>query len=158
MDNIEMIEKLREKADISYRTANEILEGVNWDMDAAETALIKEGLIREETAMMTTKNTNTENRTAGGSFRDALRKGIRWFGDIVRRGMNNNFCIDLNSGRHFEIPVTIMVLLTIAGMTIIPLLLIIAFFTGCRFNFSGPDLGKERINDEMAKIRFTSEK
>ena len=72
--------------------------------------------------------------------------------------MNNNFCIDLNSGRHFEIPVTIMVLLTIAGMTIIPLLLIIAFFTGCRFSFSGPDLGKERINDEMAKIRFTSEK
>ena len=39
MDNIEMIEELRKNADINFKTASEILTGVNWDMDAAKTAL-----------------------------------------------------------------------------------------------------------------------
>lgn len=160
MDNITMIEKLREKSDISYKTANEILEGVGWDVNAAEEALRKEGLIREETAMITTEKTySSENsRKETGSFKAAVKKAARWFGNILSKGMDNSFCIDTQSGKHFAVPVTIMAVLLIAGVTFVPILLLIAFFCGCRFSFSGPDLGKEKINDEMSKIRFTAGK
>lgn len=157
MDNMQKIELIRTKADITYKTACEILEGVNWDVDAAETALKKEGIYREETTAMTTtdfnKETNERNNAEG--FKGAVKKAFHWTGDKFRRGMHNDFIITSKSGKSFSLPVTLAVIFTIAGIEIIPLALIIAFFCGCRFSFSGPDLGSSKINEEMSNIRYS---
>lgn len=160
MDRIEMIEELRKNADITYETASEILEGTGGDLEAAKTALKKEGLYRkEETAMMTAndytkKNENTDSTSANG-FKKAVRNAAHWTGDKFRRGMHNDFVVESKNGGKFAIPVTLAVILTIIGIEIVPIILIIAFFCGCRFSFSGPDLGSSKINEEMANIRYS---
>lgn len=157
MDNIEMIEELRKNADIDYRTASEILTGVNWNMDAAKNALKKEGIYKEEeTAMIKTdKYTKNTECTSVKEFKSTAGSAGRWLGDKIRRGMHNDFVITSKSGRIFSMPVTLAVILAIAGIEFVPLALIIAFFCGCRFSFNGPDLGTSKINDEMSKIRYS---
>ena len=157
MDNTEMIEELRKNADITYKTASEILAGVKWDMDAAKTALKKEGIYKEEeTAMITTDNyTKNTAGTSEKNFKSSAKSAGRWLRDKIGRGMHNDFVITSKNGRRFSLPVTITVILTIAGIEIVPLALIIAFFCGCRFSFNGPDLGTSKINDEMSNIRFS---
>ena len=157
MDNIEMIEELRKNADINYKTASEILAGVNWDMEAAKTALKKEGIYKEEeTAMMTTNNytKNTEGNSSK-EFKESVRNGRSWLSDKIKRGMRNDFVVTSKSGKKFSLPVTLAVIFTIAGIEVVPLALIIAFFCGCRFSFSGPDLGTSKINEEMSNIRYS---
>jgi len=157
MDNIEMIEELRKNADINYKTASEILAGVNWDMEAARTALKKEGIYKEEeTAMMTTNNytKNTEGNSSK-EFKESVRNGRSWLSDKIKRGMRNDFVVTSKSGKKFSLPVTLAVIFTIAGIEVVPLALIIAFFCGCRFSFSGPDLGTSKINEEMSNIRYS---
>lgn len=161
MTDIEMIEELRKNADISYQTASEVLEGVNWNIDAARTALKKEGLYRkEETYMMTTENFTKNSDNTGRKTEKVSRffsNAVHWAGDKLRRGMHNDFVIESKSGRRFSVPVTIAVILLITCIEIVPLVLLAAFFCGCRFSFSGSDLGTEKINQEMANIHYTYE-
>ena len=162
MENIEMIEKLRKNADISYKAAYEVLEGTNWDMDSAKTALKKEGIYREETLAMTTTNNNdytktNTNESTKESVKSALRKFADWSKDKITRGLRNDFCVETKGGKRFTMPVTVMVILSILLIEFVPILFIIGFFMGCRFSFEGPDLSGTKFSEEVSKIRFDVE-
>ena len=49
------------------------------------------------------------------------------------------------------VPVTALVLLLLLAFWVVLPLMIVALFCGCRFYFTGPDLGREDINDAMGK-------
>jgi hypothetical protein len=162
MENYEMIEELRKNADISYQTASEVLEGTDWNLDAAKSALKKEGIYREETLAMTTTNNNdyTKTNTNGctkESVKSALRKFADWSKDKIVKGLRNDFCVETKGGKKFTMPVTVMVFLSILLIEIVPILLIIGFFMGCRFSFEGPELSGTKFNEEVSKIRFDCE-
>ena len=162
MENYEMIEELRKNADISYKTASEVLEGTGWNLDEAKDALKKEGIYREETLAMTTTNNNdyTKTNTNGytkESFKSALKKFADWSKDKITRGLRNDFCVETKGGKRFTMPVTIMVILSILLIEFVPILFIIGFFMGCRFNFEGPDLSGTKFSEEVSKIRFDCE-
>ena len=93
------------------------------------------------------KKTEDENKD------EELR--IKEYKGEIKRGMRNDFVVTSKSGKKFSLPVTLAVIFTIAGIEIVPLALIIAFFCGCRFSFNGPDLGTSKINDEMSNIRYS---
>ena len=154
MENIEMIEELRKNADISYKTASEVLEGTGWNLDEAKDALKKEGIYREETLAMTTTNTNGYTKE---SFKSALKKFADWSKDKITRGLRNDFCVETKGGKRFTMPVTIMVILSILLIEFVPILFIIGFFMGCRFSFEGPDLSGTKFSEEVSKIRFDCE-
>ena len=162
MENVEMIEELRKNADISYQTASEVLEGTDWNLDAAKSALKKEGIYREETLAMTTTNNNdyTKTNTNGStkeSVKSTLRKFADWSKDKITRGLRNDFCVETKGGKRFTMPVTIMVILSILLIEFVPILFIIGFFMGCRFTFEGPDLSGTKFSEEVSKIRFDCE-
>lgn len=47
MDHFDMVEKLREKAKVSYMQAKEALEKSGWDMTEAIVLLERDGLLKE---------------------------------------------------------------------------------------------------------------
>lgn len=161
MEQVEMIEKLREKADVTYDEAKVILEGTNWNLLDALVALEKEGKLKEAQHMSyTTKQENTNNYydttpPAGETVGEVFKKVINWCGKMILKGMDNKFLIQSKRGRHFEIPVTLLVIFMIPAFWLIIAGLIIAFFTGCKFRFTGPDLGTDKVNNVMDKIEFT---
>lgn len=162
MEQIEMIEKLREKADVTYDEAKVILEGTNWNLLDALVALEKEGKIKEEKKMSyTTKQDNTNNyydsttSPEGETIGEVFKKAINWCGKMIVKGMDNKFLIQSKKGRQFEIPVTLLIIFMIPAFWLIIAGLIVAFFTGCKFRFTGPDLGTDKVNGVMDKIEFT---
>lgn len=165
MEQIDMIEKLREKADLTYDEAKEVLEACGWNLLDALVALEKEGKLKETKSMdYTTKhehynefnNGTTANGKNSPSFGETVKKIAVWIKDIILKGMKNNFMIIAGDGKSFEMPVTILVLLLIPAFWLIIIGLIISFFCGCSFRFSGPDLGTDKVNSVMENIKFTS--
>ena len=166
MDNYEMIEKLMEKADVTYEEAKGVLESVKWNLLDALIALEKEGKIKTpEPASYTTKQNITEEaetirknknfETFGGIVKSILT----WIKDILVKGMNNSLCIiDGKKQKFFSIPLTILALFMIVAFWLVIVLLVIEFFSGCSFVIEGPDLGTDRVNEFMEKIRFNSGK
>jgi len=158
MDHIEMVEKLREKTGLSYEEARAVLERSDWNLLDALIALEQEGK-REGGATYTTTETVTQEENANSTtvnasaprFRDQLRKLWRWLVELFHKGNRNYLCMEKGGRRHFELPVTLGVILLIAAFWLCIGLLIIALLCGCRFRFSGPDLGNEKVNNVMDK-------
>ncbi len=161
MEQVEMIERLREKADVTYDEARVILETTNWNMLDAIVALEKEGKIKEVQQMnYTTKQDNLNKyydlatTPSGQTIGQVCKKALNWCGKIIRKGMDNRFLIQSPKGRCFEIPVTLLAIFMIPAFWLIIVGLIAAFFAGCKFRFTGPDLGTDKVNNVMDKIEF----
>ena len=160
MDHIDMVEKLREKTGLSYEEARAALERADWNLLDALIALEKEGkgtagstyttADSTESTKAAEENTTTVNASAP-TFRDQLRKLWRWLVSLFHKGNRNYLCMERNGRRHFELPVTIAVILLLAVFWLCIVMLIIALLCGCRFRFTGPDLGNEKVNNVMDK-------
>jgi len=160
MDHIEMVEKLREKTGLSYEEARAALERADWNLLDALIALEKEGKTRAGASYKTDANTAPHAQTDGTTetvkttpprFRDHVRKLWRWIVTLFHKGNRNYLCMEKNGRRHFELPVTLAVLLLIALFWFCIVMLVVALLCGCRFSFSGPDLGNEKVNNVMDK-------
>ena len=55
MTNFEMVETLREKANVTYEEARDALEAANWDLLDAMLLLEKEGKVPESSASFSTR-------------------------------------------------------------------------------------------------------
>ncbi|MBE6843352.1 MAG: DUF4342 domain-containing protein [Ruminococcus sp.] len=161
MEQIEMIERLREKAELTYDEAKGILESVNWNLLDAMIALEKEGKLKERQKM--SYSTKQENLDCYGlenvngkkeSVGDILKRAVHWCGEVLLKGLNNKLCVERKGSKIIEIPVTIAVLLMIPAFYVIIIALLVAFFAGCKFSFSGPDLGTDKINDVLGRVEF----
>jgi len=166
MDNYEMIEKLMEKADVTYEEAKGVLESVKWNLLDALIALEKEGKIKTpEPASYTTKQTiNEEAETIRKNknletFGGVVKSIFTWIKNVIVKGMNNSLCIvDEKKQKFISIPLTIFALFLAVAFWLVVVLLVIEFFSGCSFVIDGPDLGTDKVNEFMEKIRFKSGK
>ena len=147
MDNIEMIEKLREKADVTYDEAKEILESLKTENSSYTT--------KQETPENFDNFADDKNRETFGSV---MKKIFRWIGNVLSKGMDNKLCIANENSDFISIPLTILAVLMIPAFWLIVIALCVAFFTGCTFSIEGPDLGTEKVNSVMSKIKFNCSK
>lgn len=170
MDNLEKVEKLKEKANISYEEAKEILEQCDWDLLDAVIELENKGKIKidssgeystkgnassdnpknpQEVAESYQNYEQNKNKNEKGFF-DTLWEAVKF---ITKKGCENKFVIK----RHKEIVFDIPVLLLIPFFWLIIILVIAGLFFGFSYNFSGPDLGKEKVNNVMDKATQMAE-
>ncbi|MCI6582501.1 MAG: DUF4342 domain-containing protein [Oscillospiraceae bacterium] len=164
MNNVEMIEKLMEKADVTYEEAKGVLESLNWNLLDALIALEKEGKMKkpEQTGYSTKQEipedfTSAASEKKGNSFIEMVKSALRWTGKVICKGMDNKLCIIGKNGKMImEIPLTILAVLMIPAFWLIIICLVIALFNGCQFKMTGPDLGTDKVNNVMDKIRITS--
>lgn len=159
MTNFEMVEKLRQKANVSYEEAKAALEAANWDLLDAIVLLEREGKVPEDDARFTTRqarNEKNEEGREGKKTAKAVKGGMRSVGAFLRRVLNygnNNFIVASRDGREIvSLPITAFVLLLFfPPFWLVVALLIVGLVCGVRFSIRGAHPSNEKVNQYIHK-------
>ena len=164
MTNFEMVETLREKANVSYEEAKDALEQSNWDLLDAMLLLEKEGKVNPGSQSYSTKPEEekaTENEKKRRDNGEGARGALRWLGQtfckLLRMGNANAFVVSRRGQELFSLPVTVFVILMICGFWFMFAVLAVGLFCGARYSFRGPNLGKPSINEAMNRAAEAAE-
>jgi hypothetical protein len=158
MTHFEMVEKLREKANVSYEEAKAALEKADWDLLDAMLILEKQGRIggsddRENngTGEYSTKREKKTERAEKDrhTFGEKLGKFGRWLARMVAIGNANNFEVYRNGEKLLTISVTTLVVLMLFTSFLPIVFMIVGLFFGFRYTFQGPNFGREAINNAI---------
>lgn len=154
MTHYEMAEKLSEKMGVSLEKATEALEACDWEMLDAALMLEKEvGQTGQQT--WTSCDTSAEESNPGREARERRRGVVEGLGGLLRDlfnlGNRNRFEVRRGDEVLLEVPVTVLVLLLVFAFWVCIPLLVIGLFAGCRYSFSGAELGRESVNSAMDK-------
>ena len=170
--NIDLVEKLVEKTGVTYTEAKAVLEKTDWDILEALIALEAEGRInKSDTSGYSTRDSSGEYREdsekrerkehrerkerkttqTGENFKSTGKSFGETIRDLFDKGNSNSIEMYRNDVRQFGMPVNVFILLLILGFWIIVPLMIVGLFCGCRYAFSGKELGKDNINNAMGK-------
>lgn len=128
--SLELIEKLRQRANVSYAEAKAALEKCNGDLLEALLELEKENKIKTE----------TKDKVAG--FWTSLKS-------LIKKCNATHFVISKQNETVLNLSLTILIILTILAAPIVCAALLLALFTGHRFR-----LQKDGCEEEM-KINKT---
>lgn len=171
---LELAERLREKADVSYRQAKEALEYSGGNLLDALIYLEETGAIpRTESAYYSTKRDtpppppsaeplpvqlpDRESKQNAGGIPRPKRGGIRRFFLTLRRWLIDN---ELEIWRHDQpitaLPVLILVLLLCCAPYLTIPALFLGLFLGFRYRFSGPDLERDSLNGMIGGLADTA--
>lgn len=160
MDHFEKVEKLRERANISYAQAKDALEHSNWDLLDAMVYLEQQGQTAQGPETFSSKQAEPMPQPPAEphyTFGDFMRS----VGDMLRRlfsvGNQNHLEILRHGALETSIPVTAFVLLLIFGFWIILPLMLVGLFFGFGYRFAGPQLGREDVNNVMQKASSVAE-
>lgn len=157
MDHMEMVERLREKAGLSYEEARTVLEQNNWDMLDALVALEKQGKVQGNAHYSTKNDAHADTgakakQPEGESFSDMMKRFGRWLKRMFRASVENQLCMLSHEGKQIlSIPVLLFAALLILAFWVVLPLMIVSLFFGCRYLFRGPELGKSSVNEVVGK-------
>lgn len=163
MDNFEKVEKLRERANVSYEEAKQALENSNWDILDAMIYLEKRGRTQDgETAQFTTKSQGSAEQEKTFqedkvSFADVLKRFGKWCVKWINKGNRNSFCVEQRGKEIFRVPITLLVALLFFAFWVVVPLMIVGLFFDMRYHFAGPDIHSVDINQAMDKMADAAE-
>lgn len=171
---LEMVERLREKANVSYAQAKEALEYSGGNLLDALIYLEEKGAIpRAEGAYYSTRSETPPPPPPAEplpvQLPDRAKKqkapkqprsgkgGVRRFFNTLRRWLVDN---ELEIWRRDQpvtaLPVLILVLLLCCAFWVTALILVLGLFLGFRYRFSGPDLERDDLNGMMGSVADTA--
>lgn len=159
MTNFEMVEVLREKANVSYEEAKIALEKTNWDLLDAMLLLEQDGKVPTNGGSYSTRSEEIpeekEKRHKG------MRDGMHWLSatlkKLLRIGNTNSLVVSRRDEEIFSLPVTVFVILVFCSIWTVLIAMAISLFFGVRYSFIGPNLGKDSINSVMHKASDMAE-
>ena len=172
MTELEKVEKLREKANVTFSEAKEALDAANGDILDALIYLENQGKATipagggffsgsgaPDTALQSSAG-YSKGETAGNnngnyagnnneSFSDMMKRFGRFCMMMLRKG-NSNFLEATKDGEQkLSCPVTIVILFLIFFFWVTVPLFVISLFFGFHYHFRGEDLGREAVNNVM---------
>ena len=152
MDHFEMVEKLREKANVSYEQASAALEKCNWDLLDALLLLESEGKLHRssETPKEETYTTRPQPKVEKKAKQGSLAMLIRGFVQVVRRLNSVELLIKKNNTVTLELSMTVVLLLMILSFWGVAIAAILAIIFGCRFAVKGLSFD-DSVNAAMDK-------
>lgn len=157
MDHFEMVEKLRERARVSYEDAKAALEATDWDLLDAVVYLEKEGKVAGQDAASYT--TREEPRPEPAKHVDTRGTLTRVF-DLFVKGVNWMTRVQLEVRRKgkllFSLPLIAVALLMALTFWVTIWVMVIALFFGVSYRFKGFD-GEDGINRAMDKAADVAE-
>ena len=169
---LEMVERLKEKANVSYAQAKEALEYSGGNLLDALIYLEEKGAIpREETAYYSTKTEvpppSVDHLPAQLLVKERKKKnappprpkgdgGRRFFNTLRRWLIDNELEIWRRDQPITALPVLILLLLLCCAPWVTIPVLILGLFLGFRYRFSGPDLERESLNNMMGSVADTA--
>lgn len=170
MTTLEQVEKLREKANISYEEAKAILDSVNGDMLEALVKLENDGKVKPPVNNGVYSSTDTGSQDHqekkqyytppeehGMSFSQIMAKIGKFAGKLFNKG-NANFLEVRREGKTIlQMPLTVVVVLAICAFWVVIPLMIVGLFFNCRYVFVGRDIEKTPVNNAMEKVADTAD-
>jgi len=167
MSTLEQVEKLKEKANVSYEEAKAALDAAGDDMLDAIIHLEKQGKVNapanngkfsttsakedtdEEKKKKKKEKEKEKEKEYGETFSSIMGRLVRWCGRIIAKGNVHMFEVRRNGEVLVSIPLTVLILLLIFAFWVVIPLIVIGLFFGCRYYFRGPDLEKTGVNKMM---------
>ena len=160
MVDFEKVEKLVQKANVSYEDAKNALEAANGDMLDAIIALEKAGKVNSQASFTTTSPESSPykdvpavvdqtNKTEGKSFfKDlgaAIKRGFRYTVDNFVRVVRNDVEV-------IKLPLWISIIAMLAAWELLLIVIVISLFFDCRYSVVGKDNANEvnRVIDQAS--------
>ncbi|MDR2421206.1 MAG: ubiquitin [Oscillospiraceae bacterium] len=167
MATLEQVEKLRERANVSFEEAKAALDEAGGDMlDAlilleqrGKTAAPGSGGHYSGGGCAPEPEQSSEGRRprGGEGFKNFLKGAGKLMLDLINRG-NSNYLDAIHRGEtKLSCPVTVLAVLLIFFFWVVLPLLVIGVFAGWRYRFRGDDLGRESINDAIEKAEAAAD-
>lgn len=152
MDHFEMVEKLRQKVNVSYEDAKTALEASDWDLLDALVYLEKTGkTVHEETASYTTKQETEPKKPQSTAYAGGIFQRLFEF---LTQAINRINRIDLMVRRRgkilFSVPLLAFILLLAFTFRITLPAMLVALFFGITYKFRGSK-GVDGVNRMMDK-------
>ena len=158
MTQYEMTEKLSEKMGVSMEEAKAALEASDWDMLDAALLLEQEHGAKQETYSTEQAPRPEEKIEEEANWKTVLRKIGDGIVKLIACGNRNRLEVRRKDRLVVELPVTAVVVLILMAFWVCLPLLVIGLFTGFRYSFSGPELGRDVVNNAMDKAAEAAEK
>ena len=167
MDELEKVEKLRERSNVSYEEAKQALNEANGDMLDAMIILENKGMINS--GENNTHSTNYEEQTNIVNVQDTIddqeeknsrticQKLKHLFRLVLDKCRVNRLVVERNNRTLISVPLWVFVVAAIAAFWTVGILLIVGLFFGCRYSVQGPD-DLSIVNDVMDKAGDMADK
>lgn len=166
MDQLEKVEKLRERANVSYEEAKEALEASDWDLLDAMVYLEKKGKAEapsqesassgDEAPQYVSVKEKVEEQEKE-SQEGLLTKLVKVCKVLLRMSKENSFCVNRHGKELIRIPVWVLILALFFAWHLILPVSIIALFFDCRYSFCGKD-DLSPANKAMDKVGEVAQK
>ena len=169
-ENIKLIEKLKDKANISYEDAKEALENSDWDILDAMIYLEKKGKIKRPSTSTFYTNDNKDSYSNNYSLisnnkkedKSKENKGFHGIFEAICKAIDtcNNIFFEISKeGNMFlKIPMTVLILLLIFTFWIVIPLFIIGLFFGIEFSVSAKRVSTDKANKVFKEISLEFKK
>lgn len=156
MDHFEMVEKLRQKAQVSYEDAKEALEASGWDLLDALVYLERHGKLQnEEKASYSTRQEPAPEKKESPRYRGGFfQRLFELLVTLVNR-LNEVELVVKRSGKTlFALPLLAFALLLIFAFWVTLPAMVIGLFFGLRYRFTGTQgvEGVNRVMDKAAEV------
>ena len=164
MEQFEKVEKLRERANVTYEEARDALVACDWDLldamvyleklgkvsgpDQANYTTSYEGSVRYESVR--DKIDEQKGRTQEG-LGDKLR---RLFRRLIDMSKDNFFRVVRQEDELIKVPVWTFVLALLICWQAVLIVMVISLFFGCRFSFEGKNNleGANRVMEKASEV------
>ncbi|MCR5421534.1 MAG: hypothetical protein K6E98_11040 [Lachnospiraceae bacterium] len=149
MDEFEKVEKLRQRANVTYEEAKEALKQSEGDL--LDAMIYLEGQGKTGSKGQTSRSTVYEEQTAYVDVRDAVEsnknKSERTIGQKIKylchliwlKCKNNKFVVERKNEKIVSLPVWVLILALIVSFWTVGIVLIVGLFLDCRYEIVGPD-------------------
>lgn len=168
MTSFDSVEKLRERANVSYEDAKTALDACGGDLLDALIYLEKQGKVASPGGGSYSSKTNVtsnaivksvEHKSGDGEgFKEMMSKFWAWCCKVFHHGNTNYFEVKRESNTILTLPLTILILLLIFAFWITIPLLVVGLFFSCRYSFHGSQIEKIDMNSVMNSAADAADK
>ena len=168
MDNFEKVERLREKADVTYDEAKRALEACNYDMLDAMIYLEALGKVKktsdtayysskaEEEKLYDVEKTvkDREKKSSEEGFKNGFKKGLEKFFKVCKE---NHFIVKHQDKKVIDIPLGLAIIIFLLGWHVLLIVMLVSFFFECKYSIEGKN-DLKTVNSAMDKVAETADK
>lgn len=170
MATFEMVEKIRQYANVTYDEAKAALEACGDDLLDAVIYLEKQGKVAppppppgrqpsgyDDGKLLVIPQPAESKEQRHYRCKNSWNSFWRHVGDILGKGITNKFEISRKDELILAIPVLVLILLVLCCFWVTLPLLILGLFLDCRYRFYGPEMEKTGANKVMDTAAETAE-
>ena len=138
MERMDMVETLRNKAQVGYEEARDALERTDWDLLEAVVLLEKEGKVEQVHAAPKSEHTEQGGQSAphnqnAQKATEALENAGEFVGNLVNKGNRKHLELTKEGRTTLSIPLTVLALVLLLFFWLAVPAAVIAWLVGYRF-------------------------